>query len=75
MRVRWNRVFAFFLTLFALTLFIYEKEAILGFLSSMRNFGPSHSPDGQFAGVMASVVVLVTIVALARILSSENRNQ
>mgnify|MGYP001555695373 CR=1 FL=1 len=75
MRVRWSRVFAVLLTVFAIALFIHEKEAISAFFSSMRNFGPGHSPDDQFAGVIASVVVLTTIVALARILSSENRDQ
>ena len=38
------------------------------FLSSMKNIGPSHSPEEQTLGLIAFGLVAITIVAVVKIL-------
>ncbi len=75
MRVYWGRVFAFLLVVFVAILLIAQGSDIARFLSNIKNFGPNHSTDEQFAGMIASVIILACIVGIVRILASENHRE
>ena len=69
MRILWGRVFTTLLAVGVVAVFIAYAEPIIGFLKTMPEIGPSHSPEQQTIGLIAFALVLVGILALARILT------
>lgn len=67
MQIRWHNIFALILFVVAVVLFIANREQIVGFLVSMKDIGPGHSPGQQTIGLIAFGLTLVSLLAALRI--------
>jgi hypothetical protein len=73
MSIKWDRVTALILALFAFWLLVNNGQAVSAFLSSMKDIGPGHSADEQTIGLIAFGLVGVCIVAIVKILTQNRR--
>lgn len=73
MRILWTNVFAIVLGVFGIVILVKNRIEITGFLGTMKDIGPGHSPEEQTVGLIAIGLVLVTIVALVKILTHNDR--
>ena len=73
MRILWGRVFTFLLALVIGGVLIVYAGPICRFLASMRHIGPGYSTEDKTLGLIAFGIVLVGILALARILTQSNQ--
>jgi hypothetical protein len=74
MRIKWSNVVAMALAIFGLLLGIKLAGPMSEFLSNLGTIGGTHNRQQQFLGMMAFGLVLVTIVAIVRILQN-NRSE
>jgi hypothetical protein len=68
MQIRWHNIFALILFVVAGVLFIANREQIVGFLMSMKNIGPGHSPGEQTVGLIAFGLTMVSLLAALRMI-------
>ena len=73
--IKWTNLIAFALALFALVIVLTMPRTIVSFLATMKNIGPGHTPEEQTLGLIAFGLLLVTIVALARIAASRRSGE
>ncbi len=67
MQIRWHNIFALILFVVAVVLFIANRDQIVGFLMTMKDIGPGHSPEEQTIGLIALGLTLVSLLAALRI--------
>ncbi len=75
MKIRWSNIVVLLLIVFALVVGIKAYRQITEFLSNMGNIGSGHSSHEQTFGLIAFGLILVTIVAIVRILQDNGRNK
>ena len=73
MKIKWTNLFALCLGLFALVLVLKLPGPIASFLSTIREIGPGHDPEQQTRGLLAFGLVVVSLLALVRILVRTDR--
>ncbi len=73
MRILWHNVIALILLIMAVVVTVRKRRAIIGFLMTTEHIGRGHTIEEQTAGLVALGLVLVTIVALVKILTHNNR--
>lgn len=73
MEIRWANIFALILLIVSAVLFFKNGEEIVGFVMSMRNIGPGHTPEEQTIGLIALGLIGVIIVAVVKILTQNNQ--
>ena len=67
--INWAGILCFLLVIFVLVLIVGMHEEIAALWAMMRAGGHSHNPDDNIHGLMALGFILVTIVALVKILT------
>ena len=67
--INWAGILCFLLVIFVLVLIVGMHEEIAAFWAMMRAGGHSRNPDDNIHGLMAFGFILVTIVALVKILT------
>ena len=73
MRILWHNIFALILLIVAVVVAIRQRREIVGFLMTTEHIGRGGTFEEQTAGLVALGLVLVTIVALVKILTHNNR--
>ncbi len=73
MRILWHNVIALILLIMAAVVAITQRREIVGFLMTTEHIGRGGTFEEQTAGLVALGLVLVTIVALVKILTHNNR--
>jgi uncharacterized membrane protein YqhA len=71
-QIRWNNIIALILLVLALILLVKLLPAMVVFLASMKDIGPGHTTDEKTIGLIALGLVGVLLVAVVRILTSNN---
>ena len=73
MRILWHNVIALILLIMTVVIAVRKRHEIVGFLMTTEHIGRSGTFEEQTAGLVALGLVLVTIVALVKILTHNNR--
>lgn len=68
MQIKWSNLIALVLTAFALLVGLRHLPEISEFLSTVSHIGPRGDPEQRIFGLMAFGLIMVTIVAVVRIL-------
>ena len=68
MQIKWSNVIALALVVFALVVGLRHLPEIGEFLSTISHIGPRGDPQQRTSGLMAFGLIMVTIVAVIRIL-------
>ena len=68
MQVKWSNVMALALIVFALVVGLRHLPEITDFLSTISHIGPHGDPKQRVFGIMAFGLIMVTVVAVVRIL-------
>ena len=73
MRILWHNVIALILMMLAVVVAVRKRHEIVGFLMTTEHIGRGGTFEEQTAGLVALGLVLVTILALVKILTHNNR--
>ena len=73
MRILWHNVIALILLIMAVVVAVRKRHEIVGFLMTIEHISSGGTFEEQTAGLVALGLVLVTIVALVKILTHNNR--
>ena len=73
MRILWHNLIALILLIMAVVVAVRKRHEIAGFLMTTEHIGRGGTFEEQTAGLVALGLVLVTIVALVKILTHNNR--
>ena len=68
MQIKWSNVIVLVLAAFALVIGLRNLPAIGAFLSTVSHIGPRGDPEQRIFGLMSFGLIMVTIVAVVRIL-------
>ena len=68
MQIKWNNVIALALVVFALVVGLRHLPEISEFISTLSHVGPRGDPEQRTLGLMAFGLIMVTVVAVVRIL-------
>ena len=68
MQIKWSNVIALALVVFALVIGLKHLPRISEFLSTVSHIGPRGDPDQRISGLIAFGLIMITIVAVVRIL-------
>ena len=68
MQIKWSNVMALALVVFALVVGLRQLPEITDFLSTVSHIGPHGDPEQRTLGLMAFGLIMITIVAVVRIL-------
>jgi hypothetical protein len=74
-RILWPNVIALALLIFALVVVLRHGSSVSEFLGAMNGIGPGHDPSEQVMGLVAFGLILVSIVAVLKIVISTNRKE
>ena len=72
MRVKWDRILGLVLVIVAVVLFVGNRHEIIGFLATMKQIGPGHTPEELTIGLVSFGLIVISILAAVRI--SQNTN-
>ncbi len=73
MEIKWTNIICLALVIFAIILMVKTPHQIGAFLSTMKDIGPEHSHEEKTVGLLAFGLLMVIIVALAKIVIESNR--
>ncbi len=68
MQIKWSNVIALALAVFALVVGLRHLPEISEFISAVSHIGPRGDPEQRIFGLMAFGLMMITIVAVVRIL-------
>lgn len=69
MQIKWRNVIALILSVFALTVWLRNRELINEFIGNIGRIGPGHPGDERTLGLIAFGIVAVCIVVIVRLLT------
>jgi hypothetical protein len=72
MKIYWPNVAALFFATFIVVVALRHRREIGRFLDTLNHLGPQHPPDERMVGFIAFGVILVTLVALVKLLTRKN---
>ena len=72
MEMRWPNVVAFALAIFGIVLLVREHGAVGVAIAGVGRIGPGHSPEEKFHGFFVLGILLVTLVAIVRLVLDPN---
>ncbi len=72
MEMKWPNVVAFALAIFGIVLLVREHGAVGVALAGVGQIGPGHSPEEKFHGFFVLGILLVTLVAVVRLVLDPN---
>jgi hypothetical protein len=76
MEMKWSNVVVFALVVFGSVLLVREHNAVGVALSGLGQIGPGHTPAEKFHGFFVLGILLVTLVAIVRlVLDANGRNK
>lgn len=67
MRVKWSNIVALSLMTMIVIVLLANLESVLETLASLRHIGPSESPEERTFGLVVLGLLLVSIVAVVKI--------
>jgi hypothetical protein len=73
MRILWPNIIAAALVTLAGVVLVKHSRPISAFIETMGHIGPGYSSDEQTLGLIAFAIVCISIVAVVKILSQNNR--
>ena len=74
MEIRWNNLVALVFGAFAVVMAVTMRHEIGAFLATMTAIGTHRDPNEQALGLIAFSLLIVTIAALAAILSNRRNS-
>lgn len=75
MQVRWGNLIALGMVIIATVIGISHQREIRGFVATMTEIGPGHSPEEQIVGLLAFGLSAVIILAALKIVLNSNGRQ
>ena len=72
MQVKWSNVVAFALAIFGVVLLIRQRDAVGVALTGIGQIGPGHTPEEKFYGFFVLGILLVSLVAIVRLVLDAN---
>ncbi len=72
MRIRWDRILGLILVIVAVVLFVRNRNEIVGFLATIKQIGPGHTPEELTIGLLSFGLIVISILAAVRITQNTN---
>lgn len=73
MTVKWANVFCFGLLILAAVLTVYHHRAVRAAISSIGRIGSGYAQEESVLGLCVLGIILVSLVAVVRLVVSDNR--
>ena len=73
MRILWHNVYALILAILVVVLIVKFHHELGSIFAAMKYIGPGYTPEEQTLGLIVFGIILISILALAKILSHGNR--
>lgn len=74
MEIKWPNVVAFALAILSIVLAVWHRQALRAAVTGIGHIGPGHSMEDKTLGLWVLGVILVSLVAIVRLVISSNRS-